>query len=603
MIDPEKILSDLLKSEKEKKGTSAYGEEYAVILKQVERILPHADEDHIPKRLIQNRAPNATDEQVKYVKENWKATTMPVFHKLLNVIQRGFIDDNWSIIWPEGSEDMREYCDEYFPEFGSTETFVKELLPREKYVDANALLAIRPKGFYYVKDEEGNLIVNEYGDLVVDDTKHLEPTAYIHNSDKVLIRTDDFYLVVDDEKSVVEYNGKNVKDGRVLYIYEKDAIYKIEQIGKKIDNEYRIFLYFQHDEGIIPAIPLGGIPKKLKSGRVISVSPFRYATDILDLALTNKNYLQVSVNNVVFPFRIMKADNCTFADAENRCDGGRLISMKTGLPSGQCSKCNGTGRLAPYSPLGVYYWDNAKDFDEKSSNLKPVEFVEAPTGDLDFLTKLIDRDTASAEEILHLQKSEARNTSKEVTATETVYNDQGQISFVRYNVHQLFDVWQWMLNRIGFQRYGNYDQVPTLIYPRTFDFRSEQDIWNEIKTARDADAPPAILSAIYRSLINKLYSSSPDAIKVFDTLSDADELFALSSMAIAARKASNTIEGWQIVLHDSGLQLIDELIREDERYLELEDGERITKLIELAKSRILPTSNSNAVETIINNTQ
>lgn len=596
----ESIVKSLLESEKEKKP---YSEEYYVIQRQVKHILPHTKDGYVPDDLLKNRAPNATEEQVKYLQANWKCTTKPVYHELLNTIQRGFIDDNWQIIWKPEQEDMRVYCEEDFPKFGSTESFIKEIAPPIKYVDSNCFLAVRPRGFSFLVNEDGSTQVNEDGAYIVDDTKLLEPSFYLHQSHNVLIRDESFILAVDDEKSIVEYNGKKVREGRILYLYTKENIYKIEQVGKKVDNRYEVYLYFDHQEGVIPATELKGIPEIIENGKVIQKSPFRYATDLLDLALTNKNYLQISVNNVVFPFRIMMADKCTFANEQAHCNHGSLTSYETGLPVGTCPTCKGSGNSVPYSPLGVYLYEKPDKL-EGGSMIKPVEFVEAPTSNLEFLEKLVDSDTGKAKEILHLQRSQAQKSANDVTATETVYNDNGQISFVRYNVHQLFDLWYWALNRISFQRYGNYDNVPNLVYPRTFDFRSEADIWNQIKTAREAEAPVSIIGDLFKALINNLYASSPNRLRIFDTLSEADKLFALSDIAIASRKASNTIEGWEVVLHDSGLQLIGQLIREsDGAYLDLEPKERIDKLIELAKSSTFTPTQPNPVLRILEQTQ
>jgi hypothetical protein len=184
-----------------------------------------------------------------------------------------------------------------------------------------------------------------------------------------------------------------------------------------------------------------------------------------------------------------------------------------------------------------------------------------------------------------LEKSNTRvNGSENTTATGMVLNDQGQISFVRSNVHQLFALWDWLFKRISFQRYGNYDNVPVLVWPQTFDFRSEADIWEQIKIAREAEAPVSIIQDLFRSLLNNMHASSPDAAKIFDTIADADKLFAMSDVGIASLKASNAIEPWQVTLHNSAIQLINELIRENPDYLEKDIKERIALLVELAKS-------------------
>jgi len=606
ILEVQKRVDRLVDAEKKagKDLEKAYGKEYIAAVNQVAKIRPHSDEDYLPIELINNRAPNATDEQVKYVRDNWKATTVSVFQEFLTVIGRGFIDDNWQLIWKEQNEGFREYCETEFPEYSSMKSLMKEVTPSLKYPDPNALMAVRPHGFMYLKDAQGEYIKDEDGLFILDDTQLIQPAAYFHMSDKVLIREENFYLAVANELSLVEYGGKTVREGRVMYAYNTEDIYRIEQYGKKIDNVYRTTLYYAHGEGVVPCTELKGVPKKMVNGKLTQVSPFRYATDLLDLALTNKNWLQLSVSSVVFPFRVMMADKCTFANDEGRCSDGKWINSKDGMHNGTCPNCNGTGNNVPYSPLGVYLWEKPEGgLDRSGSMPKPVEFVEAPVTGLDFVQGLVDKDTKGAKEILHLTTPEQTNGSQGKVATVAVMNDQGQISFVRYNVHQIFGLWDWLLKRVSFQRYENYDNVPTLVYPQTFDFRSEADIWEQIKVAREAEAPVSIIQDLFRSLLNNIHASSPEAAKIFDTIVDADKLFALSDIAMASRKAAGVIENWELTLNSSAIQLVNQLIRDDPNYLDKEPKDRIELLIKLAESSTLAVNTNDAVQNILNNNQ
>jgi len=140
-----------------------------------------------------------------------------------------------------------------------------------------------------------------------------------------------------------------------------------------------------------------------------------------------------------------------------------------------------------------------------------------------------------------------------------------------------------------------------LVYPQTFDFRSEADIWNEIKIAREAEAPVSIIQDLFRSLLNNIHSSSPDSAKIFDTITNADKLFALSDIALASRKASGTVQGWETILHDSSLQLVNELLLEDPKYLDKDLKERIDLLIKLSKSSTFEVIKPNPVADILAN--
>jgi len=154
---------------------------------------------------------------------------------------------------------------------------------------------------------------------------------------------------------------------------------------------------------------------------------------------------------------------------------------------------------------------------------------------------------------------------------------------------------------MAWQRYDNYDAVPTLIRPQTFDFRTEADIWNEIDKARNADAPPFIIHQLFIQLLNNLYATDPKTQKVFETIVNADKLFSLGQQAIALRKASNTVENWELGLHDSSLQLINEIMREDEKYIDKPLSERVTELVDKSKSAIFTPSN-NLIDSLLNQT-
>jgi hypothetical protein len=583
------LIASLLDREKRKMGKpeEMYGKMYVDAVKQTKRIKAHSDPEHFPSELFAVRAPNATDDQFKYVKANYKCTTNPIWQELMSVVGRAFIDNNWQMIWGEGSDELKTYCTENFPVYHSTEYFVKNVLPSIKLSDANGIIAIRPHGFKFIQ--------NEQGEFILDDTQLPEPAIFYHPSEKVLVRERNVVVVIDDERSVVTVSGKPAKEGRVLFIYTPEAIYRSEQVGVKSDNKYNTYLYFAHGEDKMPCIDLGGIPQIAANGSIYWISPFRFATDLLDLALTNRNIMQVSIASVVFPFKIMMSDECDFEDSTSRCSMGKLVSLDTGDLMGKCHSCGGSGQRLPYSPLGQYLWKKPEGTTAGGQYpYKPVEFVEAPVQGLEFVREQVSLDTEKARSILHLHTSNSDvKGSQDMTATGMAIDRESQFAFIRGISDQIFGLWDWMFKRISFQRYGNYEQVPTLIYPQSFNFRTEADIWAQIKTAREAEAPAYIIQELFYSLLNNLLSSSPDALKIFETITNADKLFSVSATAVAARKASNAIEPWQLTIHDSALQIVNGLIRENPKYLDLDITERINILESKAKevTFVAPTDN------------
>ena len=579
-VEVRRLLDRVLEVEKfTKKGDlPKYRDGYAAAIEQRDSILVHADPKVFPEKLFKNRAPNQDLEQQKYIRDNYTNTTSQVYQDYLTVIGRAFIDSNWQVIPKEGSEDLMEYLMSDLPVFGSVETFVKGVLPSIKTTDANGLVAVMPHGFEYVEGEDGERRVN--------DQALFEPTIYYYSSDKVIdYKAGKHALCVSAETSYVEYNGKPQKMGRVMYLYTRDTIWKLEQVGKQTENTYSIFEYFRHGEGVLPVIELKGIPQIAPDGSVYWISPFYYAVGLLNLALTNRSYLQLSIANSAFPFRIMKASKCEFHDEVSTCTNGHLMSIETGKDLGTCKSCQGTGAYRPVSPMGTLLWTDSERFNEgQASNYPLMEYVEPSTNAMTFVREQVDIDTKEARSILHLQTSTSDvKGSKDMTATGMAIDQQAMFSFVRNVSEQIFDVFDFVNHRIAFQRYEDADLAPTLVYPQTFDFRTEADIWEQIKVARESEAPAFIMHTLFFQLMNNMLSSDIDAQATLEAVVVADKLFALSDTAIALRKASGSIEPWQITLHDSSNQIAKELIQEDPKFLELEVAEKVAKLVERAK--------------------
>jgi len=203
-----------IKKKTDYKDLPKYNSIYEDAVRQRDRIRVHADPDHFPSLLFDKRSPNQTDEQFDYVKENYQCTTNPVWIDYQSVIGRSFIDTNWNIIYkeePEEAQDFEEYTTENLPIYGSIENFVTMVLPSIKGMDANGVLAVRPYRFKLTEDKDGN--------AVIDDQERFEPTIFYHDSKDVLLFEDDFVLCVDDEKSIVLIGKREVKEGRILYLY------------------------------------------------------------------------------------------------------------------------------------------------------------------------------------------------------------------------------------------------------------------------------------------------------------------------------------------------------------------------------------------------
>ena len=86
----------------------------------------HAKRGIFPEPLFKNSSPNVEDKELKYIKDNFKQTTLPVYVDYIATITRPFGDGNWSI-------EYREVEDEYTQNEKTFQKYVEEELPISMY--------------------------------------------------------------------------------------------------------------------------------------------------------------------------------------------------------------------------------------------------------------------------------------------------------------------------------------------------------------------------------------------------------------------------------------------------------------------------------------
>lgn len=582
-MTPEEALSKVLDASKDlykvKDGhtyfedTPHYYMGYEAAVKQRKRIRVHADVDVYPMELFEKRAPNQNDEENEYLKENYKNTTHPVFVDYMSVVTSGLNDHNWSIEYAENSDSYVEYIDNGIKGFTSLESYIKKIIPTTKAKDPNGVVT------FYVKPK----YVEVDGEVRIDDTENVKPQPIYYKCDNVVCWGDDYAMFESHEKSVVEYYGKEQSVGRVFYYYDTEYIYQIYQTGKLTDWTFSIDPIYRHDLGYLPCQKLRGVPTILEDGSIYYTSPFYYAVDLLDWSLTYSNYLNVSIANSAFPFRIMVGDICDFEDDRGKCWNGKWIGKGDKHQMGACPNCHGSGMKVRVSPMGTYLLKPAQGQDGGDTQFKnPVEYVSPSRDILDFVKEMAKQYFDDARSILHIHSSNSEvKGSENMTATGMAIDQKAKFAFVQPISDQDFDIYQFYLDLIADLR---NEQPAKLTYPKNFDFLTDADILEDIKMAREANTPDTVVHALIYQFISNRYHSDGTMAKIFEIIIATDRLLTLSRDEIVQRKAQNALETWELVLHDSGVKLINDLITEDANYLDLELEEQTKRLVERAKS-------------------
>lgn len=583
---------------------------YRETVRQRQRILTHAELDHFPAHLFRQRAPRQTVEEFEYLRANYKQTTLPVFLDFENTVGRVWFDANWSATWTagqegEGAEQAKADLERYLEELdgrGSWEQYAKDYLTHETLVDANAVLA------WYASEVPTTTTVDDRGELleVIAGDRLLPVLPHLYRCDQVVARQiGRHFLLEEDEKSEVTYGGRRLRVGRIFTFLDRDVVVRIKQVGSYLDDHYEAQLLYRHGWDQVPARVLGGVPVK-RGPASFFVSPFAYAVDLLDLALLNEQYLNAVIAGCVYPHRVMYGDPCNFTRNEGgqtvACDGGRLFHAD-GSES-ECPSCHGSGLRSRLTPLGVLLVKPATSTQPGDEALpsRPLEFISPSTETPEFLRSKIDSDERRARSILRLNTTgdQAPGTDAKV-ATAALLNHKALTAFVKPIGDRLFALLQFGYQAAAWQRHAEAAPRVTVSTPKDYDLSTEADFLSQLDAARQAGLPPFVVQAYLQRFLEALFYDDATARAAFDTLVQADRLLMVPAAELPTLEARRLAEPWEVVLHQSGPTLLQELVRTAPGYLDQDLAARIAQLQDLARQRapLPPALPGSTVEDIL----
>lgn len=528
-------------------------------------LLAHIEHGYFPDELFARRAPNQTEKEEDYIRNNFRQITLPVYADFENTLLRAFNESNWSIDYTKdpntesSNSDFEEYVTKDIPEFGSLVAYMRYILPKLKTADAMGVVTVMPGDIPVVQGEDGT--------MVVDPAKKLEPIpAYFPVDDVWGFKFDQWYLLLTQEKSLVTYRNREVKEGLVLLLADDQNFWRIEQYGDRIKMQFQISLWYEHGVGYAPVQHLMGQPS-IYDGSMRWQSPYLAAKEPLDCVLLDQSYLGLSKATGVFPYRVMLADDCDFVSADGvMCKYGKLIFIDGERQRvEECPKCKGSGLKSRLSPAGVMLV-KPPDATGQEGNVNVTQAIQWTSPDvttLEFLQKQIIDNINSARQIMHLNSEAPMQGGDYKTATQSGLDQRSTHAFIKPISDQYFDILEFMMISVGKMRYGaGFDGV-TISRPTSFDIRTEEDMLADIKAAYSSEAPmpQSVIDYKVWNYLNARYQHDPKAMRAFETISGADVIFSVPFDQIKYQLSQKLIEPWQVVLHFSALSAYDELFR------------------------------------------
>jgi hypothetical protein len=544
--------------------------------------------------MLQTKAPNQSDQELAYVVANYKQITLPVSFEFQSTIGRGLHDSNWSIQY---GEDASEYIDsdmtfkKYLEEDICNETplrmsydsWMKFVLPTIKINDSMGVVAFKPYR------EERQIEVD--GEMVIAGDSLPEPMPFYYSCERVLNPLEWGYALIETNNySMVDKAGRKVREGIVLELYDEENIYIIEQVGKSHEYTFNIRLYFNHNLGFLPVTYLLGQPVYQYNGSLAWQSPFLLVSDILDEVLLDGCNLRSVKAASVYPQKAMIGNECQFKDPDTYapCVNGSIINADN-KGFHQCPSCLGTGMTQRTSPLNtILVKTGSPDGITPGENIKPSDalaYISPSTETPAFLRQEITEGLMNAMSILHLKTTNtvAQPSATDTTATGMVMDEKGKYAFIKSVVDQIFEIYEFGMKCIGMMRYGSDFTVPTVQRPISYDFNSEGDYLMQISAAQAAGAPPVIISSYVYKYLKAIFYDNPKTAKAYDLIIASDRIFTMTKDQIMQEVARNLIQNWEVVLHDSAMTFVADLVRENPNFLDQDMQIMIDALVQKAK--------------------
>jgi hypothetical protein len=139
-------------------------------------------------------------------------------------------------------------------------------------------------------------------------------------------------------------------------------------------------------------------------------------------------------------------------------------------------------------------------------------------------------------------------------------------------------------------RYGKERVEYNLTHLARYDVMTPDDYLVSIGEAIKLNLPPMVIQSLVHQYISTMFFTDSQAQAAYTLLMESDLLLTMLPEDIAMRLSNGSIEPYQDVIHNSGLQLIDALIRENENFFEQDFITQREQLIQKAKDSAVQTA-------------
>lgn len=320
--------------------------------------------------------------------------------------------------------------------------------------------------------------------------------------------------------------------------------------GEDIAGRFYRIETFQPKASKVPAERFGYLPDAVTQGRTF-VSVFHDVIPYLNKILKNDSELDLTTAMTAFPQRFRYVSPCP------DCSGGRL-------PDGSiCGTCGGTGKEQLHSStMDVVTLDLPRDKEDMIDLEGLLVYKSPPLELLKFQQEYVDSLRASVYLLMFnkelLTRNELANTATEVHITEDNLNDT-----LRPFSVALSAMWCLVVTDIAtFTDFGD-GLIVEHLYPEDFKFKSQTELMDELKRAKDAGASTSTIAAIEDDINEILYADRPEELKIMRIKNNFNPFRGYSEESVRMLIAANLTTKFNAVLWANLESIFNDLEREN----------------------------------------
>lgn len=583
-----------------------YYSTYALAIDLAECNRYHAEKGVFPARLFSKKSPNQSPDEFTYVKDNYKQVTLPIAVDYINTITRAFNEGNFTITYPKDEDSdavksgntLQDYLETEIDIYGSLENFMKFTFPALKTIDANGVIAVKPFDQF---------TFNTSGEKIISSTELNRPQPIYYDCSRVVAFKDEEFALIETTEVAYGEKTKKKKDFYTYEFYDLDSIWYL--VYNVTDQKLTSELYKQHNWNRLPVEKIKGIPRIIDN-EVLWQSQFSFATDLLDIIAVNNSMLDIVFQKCGYPIRVIVGRPCLFEYKDKQenvsmCNNGQVYDSVV-TKNIDCPSCHGTGLKDRFSPLHDYMINPGDALNPGDKiTAKPFSYEAPDTAIISELREYIAATEEKAKKILHIHTSNSivRGTDN-LTATGMSIDNKQMYAFIKPISDQMFDTWLFIIDAIGWFRYGTKYKAPTIQKPLTFDFNTEFDYMFEISEAAKSGLPPIMIHAIIIRYLKSHFFSDDKTSKSFNLIIATDRLIGLDNTDITIQLNKGLIADWEVILHGSAITLIDNILLVEKDLFNKKPEDQKTLLIaeaqRIATANKPKTATQDIVQTLLN---